>query len=219
MKMQSFIVVGIGRFGNALAKELYREGHEVLVLDENMDAIQKIADDVTHAITGDATDPDVLKSIGVRNFDCVIVSIASDIQNSILVTLQLKEMGAPYVVAKARNEIHMKMLKKIGADKVVFPEHEMGERLAQLITMKNVIDYLELSDHYSIMEIKAPEKWVGKTIAELDIRAKYSITVIAIRNETDGSLVISIGPDYQIGEEDILVVLGNNDDIERLNRI
>ena len=217
--MKSIIVIGVGRFGNALAMQLYKEGHEVLVIDIDEDAIQKIAVYVTHAISGDATDPAVLESVGARNFDCAIVGIASDIQNSILVTLLLKEMGVPYVVAKARNDMHTKVLNKIGADKVVFPEREMGERLAQVITMKNVIDYLELSDDYSIMEINAPKSWHGKTLTELDIRAKYGITVIAVRDEKTGQLTISLDALFKIKSHDILIVLGSNDDIEEINEL
>lgn len=215
--MKSFIVIGAGRFGNALARQLYKEGHEVLVIDNDEDTIQKISDHVTHAVIGDATDPDVLTSLGAGNFDCGVVGIASDIQNSILITLLLKEMGVGHVISKARNEVHMRVLDKIGADKVVFPEHEMGERLAQVITMKNVLDYLELSQDYSIMEIKAPKAWCGKTLIDLDIRAKYNITVIAVRDNHTQELTITLGPRFIIKNTDILIVLGANADIEEIN--
>ena len=217
--MQSFMVIGIGRFGNALARELYKDGHEVLVIDQNEEYIQKIADEVTHAVVGDATDQQVLDAVGARNFDCAIVAIASDIQDSILVTLMLKEMGVGYVIAKARNSMHTKVLEKIGADKVVFPEHEMGQRLAQVIAMKNVIDYLELSDDYSIMEIVAPKSWYGKTLREIDVRAKFGITVIAVRDEKNGDLTVSLHAEFKIEEGNILIVLGANEDIEELNNI
>lgn len=217
--MQSFIIIGAGRFGDSLARELYKVGHEVLVVDNDEDTIQKISDYVTHAVIGDASDPSVLTSLGARNFDCAIVSIASDIQNSILVTLLLKEMGVPYVIAKARNEVHTRVLHKIGADKVIFPEKEMGERLAQLITKKNVLDYLELSDDYSIMEIKAPKSWHGKTLIELNIRAKYGVTVIAVRDEKTEQLTVSLDAHFKIKRDDILIVLGANDDIEEIGEL
>lgn len=217
--MQSFIIIGVGRFGDSLARELYKEGHEVLVVDKDEDTIQKISDDVTHAIIGDASDPNVLASVGARNFDCAIVSIASDLQNSILITLILKEMGVPYVIAKARNEVHTLVLNKIGADKVIFPELEMGERLAQLITKKNVLDYLELSDDYSIMEITAPLSWHGKTLVELNIRAKYGVTVIAVRDEQTEALTISLDANFKIKKHDILIVLGANGDIEEIDKL
>lgn len=217
--MQSFIVIGIGRFGNALARELYKDGHEVLVIDQNEDSIQKIADDVTHAVIGDAKDQAVLESLGVRNFDCAIVAISSDIQDSILVTLMLKEMGVKYVIAKARNDLHTRVLQKIGADKVVFPEHEMGERLAQVIAMKNVIDYLELSDDYSIMEIVAPKSWINRTLSEINVRAKFGITVIAVRDDKTDDLTMSLKPDFKIQEGNILIVLGANEDIGELTNL
>lgn len=217
--MKSFIVIGAGRFGNSLARELYKEGHEVLVIDSNEDTIQKISDHVTHAVIGDAADPGVLESLGARNFDCAIIGIASDIQNSVLITLLLKEMGVGYVIAKARNEVHIRVLNKIGADKVIFPEHEMGERLAQLVTKKNVLDYLELSPDYSIMEINSPKIWHGKTLIELDIRAKYGVTVIAIRNSITSELTISLDPKFKIKRDDILIVLGDNDSIEKIDSL
>ncbi|MFI3226714.1 MAG: TrkA family potassium uptake protein [Clostridia bacterium] len=217
--MQSFIIIGAGRFGDALARELYKEGHEVLVVDNDEDTIQRISDHVTHAVIGDAADPNVLASLGVRNFDCAVVSIASDLQNSILITLILKEMGVPYVIAKARNEVHTRVLNKIGADKVIFPEREMGERLAQLITKKNVLDYLELSDDYSIMEITAPKAWHGKTLIELNIRAQYGVTVIAVRDEKTEQLTVSLDAHFKIKRDDILIVLGANEDIEEIDKL
>lgn len=217
--MQSFVVIGIGRFGNALAKELFNDGHEVLVIDPDQDKIQKIADSVTHAVIGDATDPAVLESIGVRNFDCAIVSIASNVQDSILVTLHLKEMGVSYVIAKARDAMHTKVLEKIGADKVVFPEHEMGQRLAQVITLRNVVDYLELSDDYSIMEVKVPKCWDGKTLTDIDVRAKYKVTVLAVRHPDTDKLTISLSANFVVSSSDIIVVLGKNADIEVINKL
>lgn len=217
--MKSFIVIGVGRFGDALARELFKDGHEVLVIDRDEEKIQKIANAVTHAVIANASDNDVLESLGVRNFDCAIVSIAGDIQDSILATLYLKEQGVNYVIAKARDKIHSKVLSKIGADKVVFPEHEMGERLAQVITMKNVLDYLELSEDYSIMEIKCPKPWHNKTLVDLDIRAKFGVTVIAIRDSQTDVLSISLKPDLKLNPQDILIILGANSDIEEINEL
>lgn len=217
--MKSFLVIGAGRFGNALARDLYKEGHEVLVIDENRDTIEQIADSVTHAIIGDAKDPQVLEQVGVTNFDCAIVSIASDLQDSILVTLMLKDMGVEYVVAKARNEMHRKVLHKIGADKVVFPEHEMGQRLAHLLSSDNLIDFLELSNEYSIMEINTPKKWINKTLIDLNVRAKYGLTVIAVREPETDNLAVTLGPDYTIAEGSVLIVLGSNDDIKEIIKL
>ncbi|MFI3115839.1 MAG: TrkA family potassium uptake protein [Clostridia bacterium] len=217
--MQSFIIVGVGRFGNSLARELYNSGHEVLVIDKDEDVIQKISDHVTHAVIGDASDATVLESIGASNFDYGIISIASDIQNSILITLLLKEMGVPHVIAKSGSDVHTRVLEKIGADRVIFPELEMGQRLAQMVARRNVIDYLELSDDYSIMEISAPKSWHGKTLVDLDIRAKYGVTVVAVRNRDTGELMISLDALFKIGKNDVLTVLGANEDIEELDNL
>lgn len=217
--MKSFLVIGAGRFGSALARDLYKEGNEVLVIDENRDTIQQIADHVTHAIIGDAKDPQVLEQVGVRNFDCAIVSIASDLQDSILVTLTLKDMGVEYVVAKARNEMHRKVLTKIGADKVVFPEHEMGERLAHLLSSDNLIDFLELSEKYSIMEINTPKSWINKTIIDLNIRAKFGLSVVAVREADNDHPIVTLGPDYVLPENSVLIVLGSNEKIKAIGRL
>lgn len=217
--MKSFLVVGVGRFGNALARELYREGNEVLVIDECSENIQQIADAVTHAVIADAKDPVVLEQLGARNFDCAIVAIAGDIQDSILVTLTLKEMGVNYVIAKARNEMHRKVLTKIGADKVVFPEHEMGERLAHLFTSDKIIDFLELSDEYSVNEINPPKSWIGMTVKELDVRANYGITIIAMRDQNTQKIAISIDPNFIIEEHSTLIVIGANEDIMEIDKL
>ena len=142
--MRQFVVIGIGRFGGAIAETLSRLGHEVLAIDTDEEVIQKISDKVTHAVAADATDESVLKSLGVRNFDVAVVAIGSDIQSSIMTTLMLKELGIRYVVAKAQNELHARVLMKIGADKIVFPERDMGERVAHNLISSNILDYIEL---------------------------------------------------------------------------
>lgn len=213
--MKSYIIIGIGRFGYNLAVTLNRIGNEVLVIDKDEEAIQKISDDVTHCVVGDAEDESVLKSIGVRNFDCAIVSFSSDIQSSVLITLMLKELGVPFVVAKAKSEIHKRVLEKVGADKIVFPERDMGVKFAQSLSSANIMDYIEVSDAYSIMETKMPEKWVGKSLKSLDIRNKYSINVLAIKDGKTGTIDISPNPDDLMQEGDIAIVIGNTDDLNR----
>lgn len=217
--MKSFVVIGLGRFGNAVARELYALGNEVLAVDIDEDVIQKIADHVTHAVVGDAKDEAVLRSIGVRNFDCAIVAIASDIQDSVLVTLMLKEMGVKYIVAKGQSQLHTKVLQKIGADKVVFPEHDMGTRLAQTIVTSNVIDFIELSDEYSIVEISAPEQWIGKNLVELNIRSDYGVNVLAIRNVDNKAINVTPSPRQVLEKGDVLIIIGSNDDINQLSSI
>lgn len=213
--MKSYVVIGIGRFGYNLAVTLSKIGNEVLVIDEDEETIQKISDDVTHCIVGDAEDEAVLKSIGVRNFDCAIVAFSSDIQSSVLITLMLKELGVPFVVAKAKSEIHRRVLEKVGADKIVFPERDMGVKFAQSLSSANIMDYIELSDAYSIIETKMPEQWIGRSLKELDIRNRYSINVLAIKDGKTGTIDISPNPDDLMQENDIAIVIGSTDDLNR----
>lgn len=215
---KSFLIVGLGRFGSSLALELCALGHEVLALDIRGEAVQPLADRVTHAVVGDARDPDVLSSIGARNFDCAVVAAGSDLGISALITLNLKELQGPKVVGKANSEVHAKVLKKIGADLVVFPEREMALRLAHSLASSDILNFIELSDEYSIVERMVPREWVGKSIVQLDIRAKWKLTVIAVRTGEK----MNVAPDRDFvfqSEEDCLVVLGHNKDIDRLERI
>ncbi|MDD4503973.1 MAG: TrkA family potassium uptake protein [Clostridiaceae bacterium] len=216
--MKQFIVIGIGRFGSAVAERLCQLGHEVLVIDTDEEAIQKISEKVTHSVTADATDEGVLKSLGVRNFDVAVVAIGSDIQSSIMTTLMLKEMGVGYVVAKAQNELHAKVLLKIGADRIVFPERDMGERVAHNLIASNILEYIELSSEHSIIEYAAPDSWVGKDLRDVNMRAKYGVTVVAIRNMKDERINISPKADNEIKAGDIMIVIGDNDDLKKLEK-
>lgn len=213
-KNKSFVVLGLGRFGQSLAKTLYEMGHEVLAIDENEEIVQAISMQVTHAVQGDCLDENVLSSIGVRNFDIAVVSIGQDMQSSILTTVMLKEMGVKYVVAKAQSELHSRVLEKVGADRVVFPERDMGVRVAHTLSAANFVDFLELSPTFSIAEISPLSKWVGKSIAEVDIRAAYGVNVVAIKNDTG----INVNPSATdvIKTGDILVVIGSNNDLNRI---
>ena len=175
-----------------------------------------MADSITHTVQADATDENTLKALGVRNFDVGIVSIGQDIQSSILVTLILKEMGIRYVVAKAQNELHGKVLYKIGADRVVFPERDMGIRVAHNLVSSNILDYIELSPDFSIVEITAPSEWYDKTLGQLDMRAKHGLNVMAIKREEE--VLVSPKANDTILEGDLLVVVGQNKDIEKLEK-
>lgn len=217
--MKSFAVIGIGRFGASVARELFRRGNEVLAVDSDDDTIQRIKDDVTHAVVSDATEESVLRAIGVRNFDCAIVSIASDIQDSVLVTLLLKELGVKYVIAKSQSRLHTKVLERIGADKVVFPEMDMGQRLAQTLANDSIIDFIELSPDFSIVEIVPPQKWLGQTLAALNVRARFGVNVLAIRGEDGNIITISPSADQIINAGDVLVVVGENATIEQLDKM
>lgn len=213
--MNSFLIVGLGRFGSALATELYHLGNDVVIIDDDEDKVQDLADSVTQAVTGNARDAEAIKAIGGKEFDCAVVACASDVGNSALITLNLKEMGIPKVVAKANGPIHRKVLEKIGADLVVVPEKEMAEKLAQNLSNNDVLNYIELSEEYSIVEIRLPASWAGKSIIELNIRAKYNLNVLAIRSEGE-DLTIAPGIDYHFKKTDSLLVLGANEHIELL---
>ena len=215
MKKQ-FVAIGCGRFGSSVALKLMELGNEVMVVDRSEETIQNIADKVTYAVQADATDENTIKSLGIRNFDVAIISIGADIQSSILVTLMAKELGVKYVVAKAQNELHGKVLYKIGADRVVFPEREMGIRIAKNLVSDNILDYIELAPDYSIMEVVALPEWLGKTLKEINMRSSYGINVMAIKQGLD--INIAVGPDDQIKEGDVLVVIGHNDDLKKIEK-
>ena len=215
--MKSFLVIGLGRFGTALAAELCSQGNEVLGVDSRPGRVQAVADLVTRSAAGDARDPEVLRALGARNFDCAVVAMSEDIGDSALITLNLKEMGVPRVVAKANSAVHRTVLEKIGADLVVFPEQEMALRLAHNLDNGDILNFIDLSDEYSIVERRLPDAWAGKSILELDVRKNYHLTVIAVRR--DGDMVVQPVRDFVLQENDGLVVLGRNEYVRRLERI
>lgn len=213
---KQFVVIGAGRFGQSVAIKLAEMGNEVMVVDSREDVIQHIADKVTYAVQADATDENAIKALGIRNFDVAIVTIGSNIQSSILITLMVKELGIKQVVAKAQNPQHAKVLYKIGADRVVFPEKEMGIKIAKSLVTSNVLDLIDLANDYSILEIKMNPEWVGKSLIEINMRRLYSISVIAIKR--DGALNINVSADYILLKDDILVVMGHNKDLEKIEK-
>lgn len=214
--MKQFAVIGLGRFGMSVAETLARMGYDVLAIDIDPEKVNSVKDIVTHAVQVDALDEQALRSLGIRNFDVVVVAIGEDVQANILVTVMLKEMGVKTVVAKARTELHGRVLAKVGADKVVFPERDMGVRVARALVAANIVDQIELSPDYSIMELIAPQEFVGKSIGEAAIRVKYGVTVLAIRRGDE--IIISPGAHHRVEEGDILVVVGRNDRLRRLER-
>jgi trk system potassium uptake protein len=217
MRKKQFVVIGLGRFGASVAKTLFDLGNDVLAIDLNEDLVQEIADGVTHAVELDATDEGALRSLGVRNFDLAVITIGSDIQASVMVTLLVKELGVKYIIAKAHNELHAKVLYKIGADRVVLPEKDMGVRVAHNIVSTNILDFIELSPEYSIAEIVSPKDWHGKTLRELNIRAKYGINIMAIKK--DNNVNISPGAHDVIDPGDVLVAIGGTDDLNRFENM
>lgn len=216
MGLKQFVVLGLGRFGSSLARTLYGLGYDVLAVDEMEEAVQEISESVTHAVQADATDESILRSLGLRNFDVAIVAIGSNIQSSILISMIVKELGVKHVVAKAQSELHAKLLYKIGVDRVVFPERDMGIRLAHNLVSSNVLDFIELSSDYSIVEMAALDEWQGKTLKDLDFRRKYGLNVIAIKR--NGEMNVSPRAEEKIEENDVLVVIGDNERITRLEK-
>jgi len=205
--MKQIIVIGCGRFGTSVAKTLSKLGHDVCVVDSDVETIKELSDYVTHAVQMDAVDEAAYKTIGLRNFDVAVVTIGSNIQANIMATLIAKEAGVPMVISKAQNEMHGKILKKIGADKIVFPERDMGMRLAYSLATPNILDVIEFSDDYSIVESYAKDEWDNKSLKELKISSTYGLTVIAIKRED--KINISPEPDFVINKGDLLVVLGH----------
>ncbi|MBT2756184.1 TrkA family potassium uptake protein [Mesobacillus foraminis] len=213
---KEFAVIGLGRFGGSICNELAEQGMQVMAIDIDEERVNKFAAVASHAVCADTTDEKVLKSLGIRNFDHVIVAIGDDIQASILTTLMLKELGVKKVSAKAQNDYHEKVLRKIGADHVVHPERDMGKRIAHNMVSNNVLDYLELSDEHSIAEVVASEKLGGNSIIDLNIRARHGINIVAIKRGND--ILVSPQADELIRAGDILIVIGADSDINRFER-
>ena len=215
--MKSFIVIGLGRFGSAVARNLCNQGCEVLAIDISNELVQQISDDVTQAVVGDARDKEVLRALDAKSFDCGIVAIGDSFGDSILATMNLKELGVPYVVCKASDETHRQVLNKLGADRVIIPEKEQAARLAKSLSSTNVLDYIELSDDFGIIDTPAPEKWDGKSLIELNVRAKLGVNILAVKR--DGNITVSPAADYKILKGDVLVVLGNNAALKALQKV
>ncbi|MGG4145561.1 TrkA family potassium uptake protein [Paenibacillus algorifonticola] len=214
MPKKQYAVIGIGRFGLSVASSLTEMGFEVLAIDTSEDRVQDAVNHVTYAVIADSTDEEAMRALGLRNFDVVVVAIGQDIQSSILTTLILKDMGVGVIIVKAQNELHGKVLSKIGADKVVYPERDMGLRVAHHLISPNILDYIEISEDYSIIEIKAPEAMIGKSLKQLDIRAKFKCNVMAIK--TGSNMNIAPYADDLIRDIDILVIVGKNSDLSNL---
>jgi len=212
--MKQFIVLGLGRFGSAVATTLVELGHEVLGVDNDEERVSDLKDKITQAVQADVTEERALKELGVKNFDAAIVSIGTDLEASILVAMMLKEMGLKYIIAKAQNNLHAKVLKKIGVDKVVFPERDMGARIARRLITPNIRDYVELEPDYNILEIEALPEFVNKSLSELDLRNKYGINVLAIKREN--SFSISPRAKDVIKKDDLLIVIGKTKIITEL---
>ncbi len=217
MKKKQFAVLGLGRFGTSIATTLIDLGHEVLAIDSDEDKVQKLADTLTHVVQADVTDEDVLRALGVSNVDTVIISIGEDIQASILATLISKNMGVNQVVAKAKNDLHGKVLEKVGADRVVYPERDMAERVAHFLTERNLLDYIQVASNYRVMELIAGPNFAGKTLGQLNFRAKYNIYVVVLKRGDEIRVVPGAGDKIQ--ENDVLVLIGETSNLDKLQEI
>ncbi len=215
--MKSYVVIGLGRFGSSLARQLCKLGAEVLALDVKGDLVQQVASEVTHAVVGDAQDKEVLRALGVRNMDCAVIAIGDNLAASVLITMNLKELGVPFIVCKAHDETHQKVLEKLGVDRVVIPEQEYAQRLARTLNSHNVLDYIELSEDFGILDVPAPAAWIGKTLRELNIRAKLGVNIIAVEN--GGKTNVSPSADYTVQSGDTMVVLGDNVSLEKVQKL
>jgi len=213
---KEFVVIGLGRFGGSIVKELIELGANVMAIDISAERVDDYASIATQAICADTTDESALKSLGIRNFEHVVIAIGESIQASILTTLMLKEIGVKTITVKAQNDYHEKVLLKIGADQVVHPERDMGIRIANNMVSNNILDYLELSDEHSLAEIKANEKIAGSTLVDLDIRAKYGVNIVAIKRGKH--ILVSPQAIEKIEFEDILIVIGSDDDIHKFEK-
>ncbi|OQA91644.1 MAG: Ktr system potassium uptake protein A [Elusimicrobia bacterium ADurb.Bin231] len=228
--MKQFAVIGLGTFGRSVAAKLAENGVDVLAIDSNEKKIQEVSSIVTQAIVADSTDEKTLKEIGITDFETVIVAIGNNLESSILTTLLLKELGVSNIIVKGIDSNHAKVLQKIGVDKIIFPEKEMGEKLASMLIAPNIIEKIELSQDYDMAEIIAPKSFIEKTIRDLDIRAKYKLHVIGIKRKVpfvkdDGDtdfkddLIIAPSPTESLQDGDILVAIGKYVDIERVKNI
>ena len=220
MKRKHFGVIGLGRFGSAMAMTLTELGHDVIGVDGDEARVQQLADVITHALQIDATDERALRAAGIQDVDVAVVSIGENIESSLLVVMQLRELGIDTIVAKAVTPLHGRILEKLGVSRVIFPEREMAIRIAHSLVMPNVIDYIELSRDFSIVEVPAPDAFVGRTLKQLELRPRLGLTLIAIKRQDDagGGIVTNIAPaaDETIRAGDVLALLGSN---ERLNQL
>ncbi len=215
--MKSYIVIGLGLFGAEVGRKLCELGGEVLAMDVRNDLVQQVANDVTHAVVGDGQDKEVLRALGAGKFDCAIVAIGDDLAASVLTVMNLKELGVPYIVCKAHDETHRRVLEKLGADRVLIPECEFAGKLARSLSSHNVLDYIELSEDYGILEVPAPKSWIGKTLKELNVRAKLGVNIIAVGSGSETN--VSPAADYRILAGDLLVILGDNQALKAVQKL
>lgn len=215
--MKSILIIGLGRFGRHVAKELYELNHQVMAVDCNEERVNAVLSYVTSAQIGDSTNAQFLSSLGIRSFDSCIVAIGDDFQNSLETASLLKELGAKKVIARASTDVQEKFLLRNGADEVVYPEKQLASWTAIRCTSNSILDYIELDDNYAIFELSTPKEWIGKTIMQLDIRKKYGINILGVRD--NGKLNMNINAETLIDTEKSILVLGQEKSIQKCFRI
>lgn len=215
--MKSILLIGLGLFGRHIAEELNQLGHEIMAVDENEERVNSVLPYVTNAQIGDSTDAEFLKSLGIRNFDVCIVTMSGNFQNSLETTSLLKEFGAPLVVSAAKRDVQEKFLLRNGADKVVYPEKQMAKWTAIRYTSDHILDYIEVDDSYAIFEVQVPENWIGKTIGRIDIRKKYNINILALKE--NGKFNMAITPETELSENNTMLVLGEYKALQKCFKI
>ncbi len=213
MKMNQFVIIGLGRFGSSLGQELIKLGYEVLGVDRDEEKVQELSHILTHAVVADATEEEVLRSIGARNFDCGVVAIGDDIQASILATILLKDLGVKKVVAKAVSDLHGRVLERVGVDRIIYPERDMGIRVAHQLVSPNLLDYIELSKQYTIAELAVPQCLSGKSLDDVNPRGRFGCSIVAI-NKPKGIIIAPVAKDV-LSTNDVMVVIGTNQQIEQ----
>ena len=211
---KNVIVLGLGRFGTAVAKKLYEKNVEVMAVDINYNKVQKIADSVTSAVQADITDEEALKELGISNFDVAVIGTGSSLEASIEASLICKDAGVQTIIGKATSETHARILEKIGVDKITYPELDIGNRLASIISGSNILEMLKFSSEFSLVEVKARKKWIGKSLRDLDLRDKYGVNVVAFKR--DDKMVFSPGPDEKIQEDDNLLIIAKTENLSAL---
>lgn len=214
MKRKSVVVFGLGKFGQSIAMELVHGGAEVLAIDKNGDLAHDVADIVDCAVSGDVCDTDTLNSLGISNMDAAVIAITENLDASVMATIYAKEAGVPYILAKAKDEIHGKILQKVGADKIIIPEHESGIRAARQIITGNILDFIELSKDIRIVEIKVRKEWIGHCLRDLDLRRKEKINVIAVRK--DEQVTVNLPPDTPFDEQMTLIITVDKKDLPKI---
>lgn len=216
MKRKTFAILGLGIFGSTMAKTLSEYGYDVIGMDLDLTNVERVSEYVVQAVQADFTDIEQLRMAGVSDVDVAVVATGSKLEASIMAVLHLKELGVPFILAKAKNKVNMHILLKVGADRVVRPEKEMGERVAKSLLSRNIVDMVDIDEEYSLMELQAPKEWVGKALKDLDVRIKFGANVLGFRSSENAKLNLGIGPDFVVQEEMLLLVIVENNKFESL---